>query len=124
MKSPFQGLRTAIYKVDDLAAAKAWYAEAFGVDPYFDQPTYVGFDVAGYELGLMPDTISASNKTGNVLCYWGVADVGAAIDRLVGLGASPDVGAMDVGGGITVATVKDPWGNVIGLIDNPNFELP
>ncbi len=123
MATPFQGLRTTIYKVDDLAAAKAWYTEAFGAAPYFDEPTYVGFDIAGDELGLMPDATPASRKTGNVLSYWGVADVTAAIARLVDCGAERDVDTMDVGGGITVATVKDPWGNVIGLINNPHFRL-
>ena len=48
------GLRTCIYPVPDLAAAKAWYARAFGVEPYFDEPFYVGFEIGGYELGLIP----------------------------------------------------------------------
>src|SRR5688500_8666444 len=53
---PLLGLRTIIYKVPDLARAKAWYGETFGISPYFDEPFYVGFNVGGYELGLDPDT--------------------------------------------------------------------
>lgn len=58
------GLRTAIYHVPDLARAKAWYAEAFGVAPYFDEPFYVGFSVGGYELGLDPDVSLAPAGAG------------------------------------------------------------
>ena len=46
------GLRTTIYKVADVKAATKWYAEAFRTAPYFDEPFYVGFNIAGYELGL------------------------------------------------------------------------
>ena len=58
-----KGLRTTVYKVSDLDAAKAWYTGAFGVAPYFDEPFYVGFNIAGYELGLLPDDQPASEKT-------------------------------------------------------------
>jgi catechol 2,3-dioxygenase-like lactoylglutathione lyase family enzyme len=51
----FLGLRTVIYPAPDLAASKAWYTALLGVEPYFDEPFYVGFDVGGYELGLNPD---------------------------------------------------------------------
>ena len=71
MGKPFPGLRTAIYKVGDLDRAKRWYAEAFGVAPYFDEPSCVGFDVGGYELGLLPDdAVPPAGKTDNVLGYW------------------------------------------------------
>ena len=123
MATPILGLRTTIYKVSDLDRAKAWYAEAFGVQPYFDQSTYVGFNVAGYELGLMPDDTAPGDKTPNVLSYWGVEDIEAEVARFKALGATPDVDPMNVGGEIMVATVKDPWGNVIGLIFNPEFRL-
>lgn len=49
-----QGLRTVVYGVQDIVAAKAWYREVLGIEPYFDQPFYVGFHVGGYELGLDP----------------------------------------------------------------------
>lgn len=114
------GLRTAIYKVPDLDAAKAWYASAFQTEPYFDEPFYVGFNVAGYELGLMPD---AGVMGDNLLTYWGVEDVQAEFDRLLSLGATAHEAPQNVGGPIIVSTVKDPWGNVIGLIYNPEFSL-
>ena len=70
MKKPFLGLRTTIYLVNDLEKAKAWYAEAFETQPYFDEPFYVGFNIGGYELGLLPDTTASADKTPTVLSYW------------------------------------------------------
>ena len=124
MSTPILGLRTTIYKVGDIGEAKQWYAKAFQAEPYFDAPSYVGFDVAGYELGLMGDATPSGEKTSNVLSYWGVADIEAAVKHFTDLGASADEPPTNVGGEIVVATVKDPWGNVIGLIYNPEFKLP
>ena len=124
MPAPILGLRTAVYKVGDLARAKAWYAEAFQVEPYFDEEFYVGFNVAGYELGLMSEEASGASKTANVLTYWGVENINAAVRSFLDLGAAEDAAPINVGGDIMVASVKDPWGNVIGLIYNPEFELP
>ena len=121
MATSILGLRTTIYKVDDLGEAKAWYARAFQVAPYFDEPFYVGFNVAGYELGLLEDDMPAAAKTGNVLSYWGVDDIERAVAHFVEQGAAEDTGPTNVGGEIWVATVADPWGNVIGLIYNPEF---
>jgi len=118
----FEGLRTVIYRVPDLARAKAWYAAAFGVAPYFDEPFYVGFDIGGYELGLLPD--EAGLRVGNnVLTYWGVPAIGLAYERLIQHGAVPDEPIKDVGEGIKVATVADPFGNLIGVIENPHFTV-
>lgn len=66
-------LMTAIYPVTDISAAKSWYSEVFGVEPYFDEPFYVGFNIAGYELGLVPAEAPA-HEPGNrgVIAYWGV----------------------------------------------------
>lgn len=124
MATSMLGLRTTVYRVADLAAAKTWYADAFGEKPYFDEPFYVGFNIAGYELGLMPDDTDADDKTDNVLSYWGVEDINAEVARLVGLGATIDGDPVNVGGDIMVAELKDPWGNVVGLIYNPEFKLP
>jgi len=71
-----QGLRTAVYPAPDLARAKAWYTEAFGVAPYFDEPFYVGFNIGGFELGLVPDA-PLSKPPGGVVALWGVDDVSA-----------------------------------------------
>ena len=115
-----QGLRTVIYKVPDLAAAKAWYSRILGIEPYFAEPFYVGFQVGGFELGLDPDMDDAA-PGGGVVPYWGVADADAAHLELVAGGARPYEPVRDVGGGIKVASVKDPFGNIFGIIENPNF---
>jgi predicted enzyme related to lactoylglutathione lyase len=117
------GLRTAIYHVPDLDAAKKWYAQAFGIEPYFDQPFYVGFNIGGYELGLNPDVSDAAPGPGGAVAYWGVDDAAATVRHFVSLGATVKVAPHDVGDGITVATVADPFGNLIGLIVNPHFDL-
>ncbi len=117
-----KGLRTTIYKVSDLARAKAWYTTAFGVTPYFDEPFYVGFNIGGFELGLDPD-VPAPIHTGGVHTYWGVDDLDATHARLLALGAREHEAPKEVGGGIKVATVLDPFGNIIGLIVNPHFDL-
>ena len=119
----FQGLRTVICHAADLAAAKEWYAKAFGVQPYFDQPFYVGFNIAGYEFGRDPDPSSASGAGASAIAYWGVADAEAALARLVELGATDRLGVQDVGDGIRMASVIDPFGNIFGIIENPHFSL-
>jgi predicted enzyme related to lactoylglutathione lyase len=122
MITKIAGLRTAIYKVPDINAAKQWYATAFETQPYFDEAFYVGFNIDGYELGLQPGDSGTGNKTGSVVAYWSAQDVAATYQRLVGVGATGNEPPQEVGGGIIVATVKDPWGNMIGLIFNPHFQ--
>jgi len=113
------GLRTALYPSPDLAAGKAWYTKVLGVEPYFDQPFYVGFSVGGFELGLVPD---ATPGDAGAQPLWGVTDIAAEVERLVGLGAVPLDPVTDVGEGIQVAAVCDPFGNRLGLIENPHFD--
>ncbi len=113
------GLRTVIYPVGDLAAGKQWYAKVLGQAPYFDEPFYVGFNVGGFELGLLPD--GQPGATG-AQALWGVADAEAAHARLVELGAAPLEPVTDVGEGIKVAAVVDPFGNRFGIIENPHFD--
>jgi predicted enzyme related to lactoylglutathione lyase len=115
------GLRTVGYHVDDLVAAKQWYMRLLGFPPYFDQPFYVGFNVGGYELGLNPD-LSKVSPGGKSIAYWGVKDAHAALARLLELGAEPHEEVQDVGDGIKVASVRDPWGNLFGVIENPHFQ--
>jgi predicted enzyme related to lactoylglutathione lyase len=113
-----RGLRTVIYHVTDLARAKAWYNQVLEREPYFDEPFYVGYAVGGFELGLVPD---ATPGPGGTVAYWGVADAAAAQSRLEALGAAVLEAVHDVGGGIKVGTVADPFGNSFGIIENPHF---
>lgn len=119
----FLGLRTASYRVDDIEKGKAWYSEVLGVKPYFDEPFYVGFNVAGYELGLQPGAATTSDKADGAVAYWGVKDAAAAFARLLEVGATGHEAVQDVGEGIKVATVKDPFGNIFGIIENPHFKI-
>ncbi|MEO7331986.1 MAG: VOC family protein [Minicystis sp.] len=122
MSSPdFLGLYTAIYTVSDLAEAKGWYRAALGIEPYFDEPFYVGFNVGGCELGLDPDTSQNRPGAGGAVPYWGVESAEAAWKHLIGSGAEAFSPVREVGGGIKVAQVKDPFGNVLGIIENPRF---
>lgn len=113
------GLRTAIYPVADLEAAKRWYARVLGQEPYFDQPFYVGFSVGGFELGLVP---GEDADTRGAQPLWGVANADEAYGRLQELGAIALEAVTDVGDGIRVAAVRDPFGNRFGIIENPHFD--
>ncbi len=116
-----KGLRTLLLPAPDLLRAKAWYARAFDVAPYFDEPFYAGFNIGGFELGLVPDAPVAETPSGAV-GYWAVDDVAAAHARLIALGAREHEAPHEVGGGIVVASVVDPFGNIVGLIFNPHFD--
>jgi len=118
------GLATVIYRVTDLDRAKAWYSSAFQQTPYFDQPFYVGFSIGGYELGLDPDPSGGKTGPGGSVAYWRVTAIDSAVGHFVASGAAVVAAAQEVGEGIKVATVSDPFGNVIGLIENPHFALP
>ena len=120
----FIGLRTATYPVRNLQKAKAWYASVLGVQPHFDQTFYVGFDVGGYELSLVPAKDAEGRQQASGVAYWEVKDARAAYQRLMKLGATEMEPVRDVGNGILVGTVHDPFGNVLGIIQNPNFKEP
>ena len=110
--------------VTDVDKAKAWYIKVLGVSPYFDERYYVGFNIGGYELGLHPTEKKNDSSPNSVSVYWGVDDVQATYDMLLAAGATPHEKPNDVGGGIMIAAVKDPWGNALGIIYNPHFALP
>jgi predicted enzyme related to lactoylglutathione lyase len=124
MSSQFLGLRTVIYHAPDLVKTKEWYAKVLGIEPYFDQPFYVGFNVGGYELGLDPDASSTPGGKRGAIAYWGVSNAEEAFQGLISLGAKERSVPQEVGEGIRVATVFDPFGNIFGIIENPHFKLP
>lgn len=117
MAITLQGLRTVIYPSPDLDAAKDWWTGVLGAEPYFDQPFYVGFEVAGYELGLLPD----GDPADGALVYWGVDDVTSAVEAALGEGATVHTPATEVGDDIVTATVRIPTGAILGFIFNPHF---
>lgn len=120
----FEGLRTVIYHVSDMQQAKAWYAGLLGKAPYFDEPFYIGFNVGGFELGLQPnEATDTAPKSVGVVTYWGVPDAAAAMARLLEAGATEHEGVQDVGDGIMVGSVIDPFGNVVGIIQNLHFQI-
>ncbi len=118
----FLGLRTVAYRVDDLVAAKDWYTKVLGFGPYFDEEFYVGFSVGGFELGLHPPQEGEPPGPGGVVVYWGVDDIEEAMKQLEELGAAVHGKIQDVGGDILVASVFDPFGNILGIIKNPHFQ--
>ncbi len=115
------GLRTAIYAVADLAQAKVWYTGALERAPYFDEDFYVGFNVGGFELGLVPEPDASVERDAAGVAFWGVLDADAAYVRLVALGATDHEPVQDVGGGVKIGAVRDPFGNVLGVVENPHF---
>ncbi len=120
----FEGLRTVIYHVSDMNEAKTWYAGLLGKAPYFDEPLYIGFNVGGFELGLQPiEERDTAPKSVGVVTYWGVPDANAAMARLLEAGATEHEGVQDVGDGIMVGSVIDPFGNVVGIIQNLHFQI-
>lgn len=121
VKKHILGLYTTIYHVKDIAHAKAWYASLLGQEPYFDEPFYVGFNVAGHELGLLPKSDEAKSSA-TVVAYWGVASISDACATLAEKQHVLFEPITDVGGGIKVATFRDLDGNIVGLIENPHFQ--
>lgn len=109
-------LRTVIFHTQELRSAKDWYIKTLGVEPYVDEPHYVGFDIKGSELGIDPDmtNIEAGNQT---VAYWAVDDVTVASTHFITCGATLIQPVTNVGGNIKVAVVSDPYGNHIGLIE-------
>lgn len=107
------GLKIVI-PVSDLAAAKRLYGELVGVGPSMDEAYYVGFDLDGVHLGLDPN--GAANGLSGPVAYWPVDDIAARLAALVDTGAQEQQPVTDVGGGASIATVKDGDGNVVGLI--------
>lgn len=110
------GIGTVLHPVTDLAAATAVYRALLGVPPSTDSPYYVGFDVAGQHIGLVPD--GGPQRMTTPVAYWHVADIDATLATMVAAGADVHEPVRTVGGGRSVATLTDPDGNVLGLIQD------
>ncbi|GAA3799242.1 VOC family protein [Streptomyces chiangmaiensis] len=111
------GLTTIIYPVKDLDRAKALFRALLDVEPYADEPYYVGFRVAGQDVGLDPNG-HAKGMTGPVP-YWQVSDLRARLAALLDAGGELLQDVKDVGGGKLIASVKDADGNLVGLVQEP-----
>jgi predicted enzyme related to lactoylglutathione lyase len=114
--STTQGVQTVLHPVSDLAAAKAVYAALLGVQPQADGPYYVGFEAAGQQIGLVPG--GGPQGMTSPVAYWHVSDIEAKLAEVTAAGATVKEPAHDVGGGRLVATVSDPDGNVLGLLQD------
>ena len=114
--SSTQGIKTVLHPVSDMAKAKAVYAALLGVPPQADTDYYVGFDVEGQHIGLVPG--GGPESMTSPVAYWQVPDIEAKLAELTAAGATVQEAAHDVGGGRLVATVTDPDGNVLGLIQD------
>ena len=111
------GMRTVIYPVNDLAAAKRIYSTLLGAEPYVDQPYYVGFNVAEQEVGLDPN--GHRNGIAGPVGYWHVDDIAGTVKAAVAAGAEVRQDITDVGGGKLIATIADADGNIVGLLQAP-----
>jgi predicted enzyme related to lactoylglutathione lyase len=115
--SSTQGIKTVLHPVSDLEAAKAVYSALLGVAPTSDAPYYVGFEAEGQQIGLVPG--GGPQGMTSPVAYWHVADIEAKLAEVTAAGATMKEPAHDVGGGRLVATVTDPDGNVLGLLQDP-----
>ncbi|MEU6798521.1 VOC family protein [Nonomuraea wenchangensis] len=110
------GIKTVLHPVSDLEKAKAVYAALLGVQPQADSPYYVGFEAEGQHIGLVPGGGPQAMTT--PVAYWHVQDLDAKLAELTAAGAVVREAAHEVGGGRRVATVTDPDGNVLGLLQD------
>jgi predicted enzyme related to lactoylglutathione lyase len=114
--SATQGIKTVLHPVSDLARARAVYAALLGVAPQTDSDYYVGFDAAGQHIGLVPN--GGPQRMTSPVAFWHVPDIEAKLAEVTAAGATVEEPAHDVGGGRLVATVSDPDGNVLGLLQD------
>jgi predicted enzyme related to lactoylglutathione lyase len=112
-----QGIKTVLHPVSDVEKAKGVYAALLGIQPQHDSSYYVGFDVEGQHIGLVPG--GGPQGMTSPVAYWQVADIEAKLAEVTAAGATVNEPAHDVGGGRLVASVTDPDGNVLGLLQDP-----
>jgi predicted enzyme related to lactoylglutathione lyase len=115
-RSTTQGIQTVLHPVSDLAAAKAVYSALLGIEPQTDGPSYVGYEAEGQQIGLVPG--GGPQGMTSPVAYWHVADIEAKLAEVTGAGAAIREPVRDVGGGRRVATITDPDGNVLGLLQD------
>jgi predicted enzyme related to lactoylglutathione lyase len=114
--SSTEGIKTLLCPVSDLETAKTVYTALLGIAPQHDAAYYVGFDVAGQHIGLLPG--GGPQHISSPVPYWHVTDIEAKLAEVTAAGATVTEPAHEVGGGRLVAAVADPDGNVLGLIQD------
>ena len=115
--SSTEGIKTVLHPVSDLAKAKPVYAALLGIQPQADSSYYVGFDAAGQHIGLVPG--GGPQGMTSPVAYWHVPDIEAKLAEVTAAGATVKDPVRDVGNGRLVASVTDPDGNVLGLLQDP-----
>lgn len=128
LNTPLRGLSTVVFPVTDFEEAKAWYQKVFGLAPYMDTPAYAEFRVGDYqhEFGLLNVPMSggfahAPDTAGGAIVYWYVDDAEAQFNRLIALGAKTDQPPRDFGQGFVGASVIDPFGHILAVMNNPHY---
>jgi predicted enzyme related to lactoylglutathione lyase len=121
-----RGLTTVSFWTANLAAAKHWYAELLGIEPYFERPGYAEFRLGDYqhELGLIDSRYApagAATGPAGAVVYWHVDDVTTTLEKLLSMGAKALEAPIDRGAGFITASVVDPFGNILGIMYNPHY---
>jgi predicted enzyme related to lactoylglutathione lyase len=121
-----RGVATISFWAEDLEAAKRWYVELLGIEPYFERPGYFEFRLGDLqaELGLIDRRYAppgAASGPGGAVVYWHVDDVRATLERLLAMGATEYQPYTERGSGFVTAAVVDPFGNVLGIMCNPHY---
>jgi predicted enzyme related to lactoylglutathione lyase len=120
----FRGLANVSFFADDLAAARTWYTELFGLEPYFVLDRYIEFRIGDHtdELGIVDRRFApTSGGPSGAVVYWHVDDLPGTVDRLLALGATVHDQIRERGSGFVTASVVDPFGNVLGVMTNPHW---
>jgi predicted enzyme related to lactoylglutathione lyase len=115
--SSTEGIKTVLHPVSDLEASKAVYTALLGIEPQADSAYYVGYDVEGQHIGLVPK--GGPQAMASPVAYWHVGDIEAKLAEVTAAGATVKDPVRDVGSGRLVATFADPDGNVLGLLQDP-----
>jgi predicted enzyme related to lactoylglutathione lyase len=125
-----RGLTTVVHVADDLDAAKQWYTELLGIEPYFNRPPYIEFRLGDYqhELGILDRQFSTAEPASaprpgpaGTVVYWHVDDTAAAVERIVSMGARVLEAPRDFGEGFIGASVVDPFVNILAVMRNPHY---
>jgi predicted enzyme related to lactoylglutathione lyase len=115
-ESGVQGIKTVLHPVSDVEKSKAVYSALLGIEPQADSAYYVGYDVGGQHIGLVPG--GGPQGLTSPVAYWHVDDIEAKMAEVTAAGATVKDAPNEVGGGRVVGSVVDPDGNVLGLIQD------